>query len=194
MRLIQSFPWFYSVFLVPIIIQSSSILISFSYSYYIYTLINTLFLFITPIKNILSFWYMLYTNWKQTKPSPTWPFQLWVVIEGNGKKMEGSLYHFKSNWWVINNMLGKFEHLNVRWEWLNEKKGVEAKDCDEFELMKMIVPLLIFVVEKSDTDRRNRVYWSHSLIFRRHSHYCTSIQTSLQFIIHINSSMSISTC
>ena len=52
MRLIQSFPWFYSVFLVPIIIQSSSILISFSYSYYIYTLINTLFLFITPINNI----------------------------------------------------------------------------------------------------------------------------------------------
>ena len=116
--------------------------------------------------------------------------QLWVAIEGNGKKMEGSLYHFKSNWWVINNMLGKFEHLNVRWEWLNEKKGVEAKDCDEFELMKMIVPLLIFIVEISDTDRRNRVYWSHSLIFRRHSHYCTSIQTSLQFIIHINSSIS----
>ena len=77
-----------------------------------------------------------------------------------------------------------------RWEWLNEKKGVEAKDCDEFELMKMIVPLLIFIVEISDTDRRNRVYWSHSLIFRRHSHYCTSIQTSLQFIIHINSSIS----
>ena len=75
-----------------------------------------------------------------------------------------------------------------RWEWLNEKKGVEAKDCDEFELMKMIVPLLIFIVEISDTDRRNRVYWSHSLIFRRYSHYCTSVQTSLQFIIHINSS------
>ena len=41
---------------------------------------------------------------------------------------------------------------------MNEKKGVEAKDCDESELMKMIVPLLIFVFEKSDTDRRNRVY------------------------------------
>ena len=40
--------------------------------------------------------------------------QLWVVIEGNGKKMEGSLYHFKSNWWVINNMFDKFEHLKVR--------------------------------------------------------------------------------
>ena len=94
--------------------------------------------------------------------------------------------------WLTTSLISLNIWMWDRWKRLYEKKGVEAKDCDE--LMKMIVSLLIFVFEKSDTDRRNRVYWSHSLIFRRHSHYCTSIQTSLQFIIHINSSMSISTC
>ena len=102
--------------------------------------------------------------------------------------------HFTISSQIVRWLTTSLISLNIwrwdRWKRLDEKKGVEAKDWDEFELMKMIVSLLIFVFEKSDTDRRNRVYWSHSLILRSHSHYCTSIQTSLQFIIHINSSIS----
>ena len=42
---------------------------------------------------------------------------------GEWKKMEGSLYHFKSNWWVINNKFNKFEHLNVR-----QMKAIEREE------------------------------------------------------------------